>query len=370
MDGDVMKRVQTILLGLVLLTMLPLMAHATAPQSSIEQAFIGCKTSYPEPSQAEERLTCFDNIQVSAEIVAAHTTVSTTEYGDDCVNGAGKPCRYLDRKWRLNSHESKDWTDLETHRLNYLTVTHTSTPNQRPKSHSTSDTESRGLDDNDLNFQISFKTELLRSIPWVRDFPRVETSRIWAAYTQQSYWQVFDSGESRPMREHNFAPELILSLGLDNKLDGVRQPFLPRMANIGLIHESNGRSLPISRSWNRLYVESAWELSENLTMSVRPWWRIPEGQSKDDNPDISRYLGYGDVRFHWDSIDSSFAANLLLRNNFRHDNKGFAKLDLQFQPLERDNVKLHLMLSDGYGESLIDYNHSQTVFGLGLSIGE
>lgn len=105
-------------------------------------------------------------------------------------------------------------------------------------------------------------------------------------------------------------------------------------------------------------------------MSVRPWWRISEVSDKDDNADIAKYLGYNDIIFHWDSIFSGFAANLLLRDNLRNDNKGFAKLDLQYQPLERDNVKLHLMFSNGYGESLVNYNHSLSVFGLGVSIGE
>lgn len=341
-----------------------------AQAASVEDDFIACKTAYPAATQAEERLVCFDSIAVSPAKLAEYPKEKEARYSDQCKNAADKPCRYLDRKWRLNSDESKGWTDLETHRLNYLTVTHTSNPNQRPSSPSNPVTDSRNIDNDDLKFQISFKTELLRSIPWIRDFPRVETSRIWAAYTQQSYWQVFDSGNSRPMREHNFAPELILSLGLDNQLDGERKPFLPRMANLGVIHESNGRSQPFSRSWNRVYLESAFELSDNLTMSVRPWWRIPEALDKDDNPDIAKYLGYGDILFHWDSIFSGFAANLLLRDNLRSDNKGFAKLDLQYQPLERDNVKLHLMLSNGYGESLVDYNHSQTVFGLGVSIGE
>lgn len=359
-----------IILSVMFWCCLPLLAHANAPNSTIEQAFIQCKTTYPDTTQAEERLACFDSIAVPVAEVATPSVESSTPYSDDCKNAAGKPCRYLDRKWRLSSSESKGWTDLETHRLNYLTVTHSSNPNQLPSSPSNPTSTSRELDDDDLKFQISFKTELMRSIPWIRDLPLVKKTRIWAAYTQQSYWQVFDGGNSRPMREHNFAPELILSLGLDNKLDGERKPYLPRMANLGVIHESNGRSLPISRSWNRVYLESAFELNDNLTMTVRPWWRIPERHGKDDNSDIDRYLGYGDISFHWDSIFSSFAANLLLRNNLRSDNKGFAKLDLQYQPLERDNVKLHLMLSDGYGESLIDYNHSQTVFGLGLSIGE
>ena len=107
-----------------------------------------------------------------------------------------------------------------------------------------------------------------------------------------------------------------------------------------------------------------------ISLSVRPWWRVYESGRNDDNPDIDKSIGYGDVKLHWDQLFKNVSANLLFRNNFRSDNKAYTKLDLQYQPFDRDNIKLHLMLSDGYGESLIDYNHAQTVFGFGVSIGE
>lgn len=339
--------------------------------STIEQALIQCKTQFSDNTQTEARLACYDAIDVSAEMGVVSNQSSVSEAKQDhieCNNAKG--CGFLDRKWRLSSSESHDIADLETHRLNYLTITNTTSPNQTATTPKFTTPLDRDLDNKDLKFQFSIKTELMRSIPFVRELPRVETSRIWAAYTQQSYWQVFDSEDSRPMREHNFAPELILSLGLDNRENGERVFYRPRMLNIGVIHESNGRSQPISRSWNRVYLETGWELSDNISLNVRPWWRIPETSGNDDNPDISRYLGYGDLNLHWDDMLKHLDANFLLRNNLRSDNKGYAKLDLQYQPFDQENLKLHLMLSSGYGDSLVDYNHSQTVLGIGLSFGE
>lgn len=352
----------------VLLFIFSTTAQAQLVGTNVEAAVAYCKKTFSETRQADERLSCFDNIQLTADVEQASAAKKADT--QDCKNASDKPCRYLDRKWRLSSSESKDLTDLETHGLNYLVVTKTSNPNHIASSPRHLDGIDRDLDNQDLKFQVSFKTELMRSIPFVRDLPYVDTSRIWAAYTQQSYWQVFDSKNSRPMREHNFSPEIILSLGLKAPEEEVQHALLPRMVNLGFIHESNGRSMPVSRSWNRFYVESAWEVNDNISLSVRPWWRVYESGRNDDNPDIDKFIGYGDVKLHWDQLFKNVSANLLFRNNFRSDNKAYTKLDLQYQPFDRDNIKLHLMLSDGYGESLIDYNHAQTVFGFGVSIGE
>nr|MBA3695372.1 phospholipase A [Methylotenera sp.] len=146
--------------------------------------------------------------------------------------------------------------------------------------------------------------------------------------------------------------------------------YIPRLLNLGFTHQSNGQTNPLSRSWNRVYLESGWELTDRLTLSVRPWWRVPESRSKDDNPDIEKYMGYGDLALRWENESHKTAVSMVLRNNFRNDNKGFAQLDLQQRVFNNPYIKLHLMLSSGYGETLLDYNHSQNVFGFGISLGE
>lgn len=397
-------------LGLIALSS-PSLVHS-AEVLSFEQAFFECKQRYPSDVDADKRLACFDRIERPQSAMGGNQTLvpvdvaapaaTTTEMQPDevvaqeskpkdvtakeivpktsaktkqgffgrSIEAPATPLSFLERKWRLNSTEDWDISDLETHRLNYIAVVNTNDTNNVAATASRPNNVSRNLDHNDVKFQLSLKTELMHNLPIVRDLPWVTSSRIWAAYTQQSYWQVFNGDESRPIRESNYSPEIIMSLGLNDEINGKHYGVIPRMVNLGIMHESNGRSQPISRSWNRVYLESAWQLNDAYTLSVRPWWRIPEKASEDDNPDIEKYMGFGDMTLRWDNYAKNTAASLLVRNNFRSDNKGYAKFDVYYQPFKRDNIKLYMMLSNGYGESLVDYNHSQTMFGLGFAIGE
>lgn len=221
-----------------------------------------------------------------------------------------------------------------------------------------------------MKFQLSLKTELYNNIPLINKLPFVTSSRLWGAYTQKSNWQIFDAEASRPLRENNYEPELILSLGIDNEVNGVKKDYIPRMMNLGVVHQSNGRSNPTSRSWNRVYLESGWELTDRISLMVRPWWRIPEDDKKDDNPDIEKFLGYGDMTIRYETPSNKTAVSVLLRNNLRSDNKGFAQIDLQQRVFNNPYIKLHLMFSSGYGDTLLDYNHSQNILGFGISLGE
>jgi phospholipase A1 len=142
------------------------------------------------------------------------------------------------------------------------------------------------------------------------------------------------------------------------------------MFNLGVVHQSNGNTNPLSRSWNRVYLQGGWELNDQWSLMVRPWWRVPERKRNDDNPDIEKYMGYGDMTLRWEAPSQKTAVSLLLRNNLRSDNKGFGQIDLQHRLFNNPYIKLHLMLSSGYGESLLDYNHSQNMFGFGISLGE
>ena len=362
---------------------------------TVEDALNKCKDTYPTQLQAKKRLACFDSISTPAievkteaisavplgnsntEVGAAAPTTTATVPADAripeaaiAINKTNKNLSYLERNWRLTSEGDWNISDFETYRANYLLATYNSNVNNTPSSPSRPNTDNRNLDNKDLKFQLSLKSEMLNNIPLIRDLPYVTSSRLWGAYTQQSYWQIFDAGASRPLRENNYEPELILSLGIDNEVDGVKKDYIPRMLNLGLSHQSNGRSNPLSRSWNRLYLEGGFELTNRISLLVRPWWRIPESKSDDDNPDIEKYMGYGDMTVRWETESSNTAVSLLLRNNLRSDNKGFAQIDLQQRVFNNPYLKLHVLASSGYGETLLDYNRSQNVLGFGISLGE
>ena len=359
---------------------------------TVEQAMFKCKTTYPSQFESKKRLACFDSITTPAIETVSKNALTNGDVNSATANGGlaldesladknipkaevavaiVKPSAelsYLERKWRLTSQGDWDISDFETYKSNYLLITDTSRPNDTPTSPSQNNTEDRNLDSKDLKFQLSLKTEMMSNIPIIRSLPYVTSSRVWAAYTQQSYWQIFDSEASRPLRENDYEPEIMLSLGIDNQVDGIKKSYIPRLLNLGFVHQSNGRSNPVSRSWNRVYLESGFELTDRLSLMVRPWWRVPESQ--DDNPDIDKYMGYGDVTLRWEDEKRKNAVSVLLRNNLRSDNKGFAQVDLQRQVFNNPYLKLHVMLSSGYGETLLDYNHSQNIFGLGISLGE
>ena len=405
-----MKMIKTVMRASLILGATQASAGETL---TLMDAFNQCRASYPSSFEAKKRLACLDSIDLKvlgvtevdvpnvvkqtaiAEAAAGQTSPNAPVEGVDVevlvdaetqaklkqtdkaenstavvvVEKMAEPS-FLDRKWRLSSKGDWNISDFETYKSNYLLVTDSSNPNDTPSSPNFATSPNRDLHPQDVKFQFSLKTELMKSIPIVRKLPYVTSSRIWAAYTQQSYWQFFNPGDSRPFRENNYEPELILSLGLDNKDEGIIKPYLPRMLNLGFVHQSNGREDPLSRSWNRIYLQGGWELNDKFTLMVRPMWRIPEARSKDDNPDIVKYMGYGDVSLRWDDPSRKMAASVLLRNNLRSDNKGFVQLDFQHQITEDRNINFHILASSGYGASLLDYNTYQNTIGFGISLGE
>ena len=183
--------------------------------------------------------------------------------------------------------------------------------------------------------------------------------RLWGAYTQQSNWQVFNTRHSSPFRESNYEPELIATFGTGS-------PSGLKLVNLGLVHQSNGKTLPESRSWNRLYLQGGWEWN-SVSLLARGWWRIPENQLQDDNPDITNYLGHADALLRWEP-DRNQTVSLLVRNNLSlGQNRGFMQLDWATPVFIGKSAKLHAQLTSGYGESLVDYNHRQLTMGLGVS---
>jgi len=338
-----------------------------AASSDMQTALRTCQTAFSE--DASRRLVCFDQVAQTYAAEPAAAMVASSKQAA-LVKTVDAKTSYLTRKWHLNAQDELHFTDLETHQPNYIVAAYSNNPNDVPTSPSRPNTADRDLSHNDLHFQISLKTQLMNLSEWLPENQWVHSARLWGAYTQQSFWQVYSASQSRPMREHNYSPELILSLGLNKPGESKAAALMPDMVNVGLVHESNGRSEPLSRSWNRLYLQGGWQLGDRYSVLFRPWWRIPDSKSNDDNPDISKYMGYGDAVLRWDNEANTTSASMTLRNNMRSDNKGYVKLDVQYKPLKSESVRFYAMLASGYGVSLLDYNQAQTMFGIGFAVGE
>lgn len=290
-----------------------------------------------------ERLACFD------KLTGQHYTQRS----------------FLTRAWDLDGNgapDSEGVRRLEPHRKNYVLIHHTSNINKTPTSLTPLHTvlSPYNYQSTELKFQFSAKSEVgnFRNI----DFLYFKNFRLWAAYTQQSFWQLFNGAESSPFREANYEPELIGTFGTSNASGW-------KLLNLGLVHQSNGRPNPDSRSWNRLYLQGGWEWNDFYVLG-RGWWRLPESISKDDNPDIIKYIGVADLEAHW-SPDSEDEVMLLLRSNMTLGQpRGYLELNWS-TPMRIGHLsRLSLQFSSGYGGSLIDYNHSQTAFGVGLTFKE
>lgn len=303
-------------------------------------------------SDNSERLECYDDLN------ARHPQQSKPPLAEQPAEVARS---YLTRSWDLDNRDDEllgvHQTPLKPHHVSYLIVRTTSETNMQPYSPSHAATSLPvEIDRTELKFQISQKAKVLN--PVKMNFLGVTSLRLWGAYTQQSSWQAFNGGNSSPFRETIYEPELILTMSTDN-----RYGF--KLINLGYVHQSNGSNTEFSRSWNRTYVQGGWE-SSTLSALVRGWWRIPE--AADDNPDIADYYGRAEVTLRWAPLDGSQIVGLTLRNNLRADqNRDSMQLDWATPVKLNQSARLHVQLTSGYGETLIDYNFRQTTFGLGVS---
>jgi phospholipase A1 len=206
----------------------------------------------------------------------------------------------------------------------------------------------------EAKFQVSFKARML-----ARDDLR---AALWLAYTQQSHWQIGNAPLSRPFRESDYQPEVILALKPDYEKDG----WSWRLLNLGLVHQSNGRGDPLSRSWNRIYAQFGVEYGKHFAVLVRPWYRVPEKSGQDDMPDIHRYYGSGDVVVLYRVNEHTFT--LTGRGNPR---TGFGAAQFEWStPQLFGPFRFYLQAFSGYGESLIDYKWRQNTIGVGVSLND
>jgi phospholipase A1 len=356
-----MKFEQKLLLSAMLMAFSPVHAGET------EQHLLRCSVL----GDSSARLGCFDALSKQVENAAAAkpAIVTTAVAGAATANAAtplasgdpvvaakpeakvmkpDTPISRMSQEWELNKAAKRGRYAVHPLLDNYLLVANQSNAtNDRPfRTYLPDGYESKHVE---LTYQLSFKAKLLEG---VADSP----IDIWAGYTQQSFWQAYAREHSSPFRETNYQPEIMAVLPINKQLG----PVNVRFASVGLVHQSNGQSTTLSRSWNRFYGQLGLE-SGNLGVTARVWKRLDNAKSNNDNPDITDFLGHGDVRVTY--RDKGYEYSAMLRRNFDTDH-GAVQAGVAF-PLAV-NLKGYAQLFYGYGQSLIDYNYSQKSLGIGI----
>ena len=263
----------------------------------------------------------------------------------------------LDKRWELAADSKLGTWNIRANQPVYLLPAFwTSNKNEFPHSPNPDNTvtEDQDLKSTEAKFQISLKTKAVENLIG-------DNGDLWIGYTQSSRWQVYNEDESRPFRETNYEPEASLIFRTNYNLLGLNG----RLLGLTLNHQSNGRSDPLSRSWNRVMLNLGFE-KDNFALMVRPWYRLDEDFKDDNNPDIKDYVGRGDITgfYRWNEHDFS----LMLRHSLKggDDSHGAVQFDWTF-PI-KGKLRGNFQIFDGYGESLIDYNHRATYVGLGVSL--
>jgi hypothetical protein len=195
-----------------------------------------------------------------------------------------------------------------------------------------------------------------------------EQEALYFGYTQKSFWQVYDKENSSPFRENNYNPELFLDYR-DSLLK--ETPF---GLVFGLEHESNGQSDPLSRSWNRAYFRAGVFLPD-VRARLKVWHRFAEdaktaeNPAGDDNPEIERFLGNVELELKLTASENrSHQVLLFYRPGSGIDFPTFQVDYLYHPPFFNEGVFLQLHAFDGYGESLIDFDHKVRKIGFGLAV--
>jgi hypothetical protein len=212
------------------------------------------------------------------EAAPADRAAATGATADDGSAPAFQPATnsWLGRLYELDPATKRDTWRLVPHEEMFVAWHYTTDPNQ-----ASSGDPSQDVHANEVEFQLSFKTKA-----WQGVFDdRID---LWLGYTQESHDQILQS--SVPFRTTDYTPEAFLT----GRVDVEAGPLQWRTLSFGFIHQSNGEADDVSRTWNRVFAEFGFERGP-FDLIVRPWYRVPEPDGIDDNPDISKFMGPGDV---------------------------------------------------------------------------
>lgn len=179
-------------------------------------------------------------------------------------------------------------------------------------------------------------------------------------YTHRAWWQIYNSKWSRPFRETNYTPELFARKVFSKPKRILGGHWLAY--DFGYMHQSNGQIQGLSRSWDRLFIRTAF-LFDQLLVKISLWHEIIEKRSEDDNPDLYKYLGYGELDLTYKYESHNYSIKYIPGI----EDQGF-QLKASFP--WKEGLRYYMQIDHGYGTSLLDYDNYSQRIGIGFIMSD
>lgn len=205
----------------------------------------------------------------------------------------------------------------------------------------------------DIKFKLGLKFRLFPDLPALE-----RLAPLYFGYSQESWWDVAES--SAPFKEHNYNPEIFWDYAKTSNRNGLN--FIGRFIDqVGYEHQSNGQDGSGSRSWDRLYLQRQFQLTDRLSAGIKAWEQINVGEQ---NKDIGDYLGNLRLNAAYQASDR-LAVRVSTQQGWETSKLSY-QLDLVYRIPEWVNSQFMLSYYDGYGEALISYNQKTRSLRAGL----
>jgi phospholipase A1/A2 len=334
--------------------------------SSATHAADTARTTAAETA-AETTTTAHSAAVTSAPARTSASPPATATTEADCKQA---PASALQRFWELTPSADCDTFGLRGYKplsLMWSTANDVNTQPSSPQAEHTATTAQNYQRFENL-IQLSVRTKVAKGL-LVSD--GTQKDALWFGYTQKSFWQIFNTELSRPFRATDHEPEIMYIYPTNRELAA---GWNWRYAGLSLNHQSNGQTLPLSRSWNRAILMAGVDHTNGSRLEAKLWRRLPEAAADDDNPDIQDFVGRGELSGLW-ALTPKTSLGLTMRHALKAGGKGSVQIDWLQQPSNSTQalgaaagLRYHVQLFSGYGDSITDYNHKRTALRVGVSL--
>ena len=209
-------------------------------------------------ANASDRLACYDRAagRAPAEPPPAFADspgllAARAAPPDEPARPAGNGL--LSKYWELEPEDKRGVFNFIGYRANYVMPVHvTDRINRNPRSPTRDAVQQPNYREIEAKFQLSVRAKLAQDL-------LLPNADLWFGYTQQVLWQIWNAADSKPFRNSDYEPELIYVVPTPRALRALPAGWSWRYTELGLAHQSNGQSDPLSRSWNRSYLGAGFE---------------------------------------------------------------------------------------------------------------